>query len=101
MASGRIYRSGGVWKRILIVALVLVLLVVVVWVGVFFYFRRYVVYSDDSAYLEIPWLEGFSGNEESAEPEDESEAPGNNSEDPEDEDESEQWTAGSTYQTAD
>ncbi len=96
MASGRIYRTGGVWKRILIAALVLVLLAVVAWVGVFFYFRRYVVYSDGSAYLEIPWLEGFSGNEEndseSAEPEDESAEP---------EDDSGQWTAGSTYQTAD
>ncbi len=59
MASrdNRIYRSRRPWQTIVMVLLAILAVVLILAVAVFFYFKRYIVYTSDGLRLEVPWLE--------------------------------------------
>ena len=52
----RIYRSKRPLKTALTVFFVLALALIVLAIGVFFGFRRYIVYTSDGVKLDVPWL---------------------------------------------
>lgn len=53
----RIYRVGTRWKTILLTALIVLAVLLAIVLGLFFGFRRYIVYTSDGVKLEVPWLE--------------------------------------------
>ena len=52
----RIYRTGGRWKTVLLVILIVVALIVTIALSLFFGFKKYIVYTSDGVRLEVPWL---------------------------------------------
>lgn len=52
----RIYRTGVRWKTALLVLLIVAALIVTIALGLFFGFRKYIVYTSDGVRLEVPWL---------------------------------------------
>ena len=52
----RVYRKHAPLKILIRIIAILLVLAVVLSVTVFFGFRRYIVYTDDGLYLDIPWL---------------------------------------------
>ena len=52
----RIYRKHNPIKILLRLIAVLLVLVLILSIAVFFGFRRYIVYTEDGLYLDIPWL---------------------------------------------
>ena len=59
MASNenRTYRSRRPVRTALIVFFVLLAVLIVIAFGIFFGFKRYIVYTDDGVRLDIPWLQ--------------------------------------------
>ncbi len=55
--ENRIYRSHKRLKSVLTTIFVVLLVLLVLVLMVFFYFRQYVVYSQDGVRLEVPWLD--------------------------------------------
>lgn len=52
----RIYRSRDPVRIISTVLISVVLAAVIICAGVFFGFRKYIVYTADGLYLDVPWL---------------------------------------------
>ncbi len=55
--SVRIYRARRPWRTVATVLLTLLAVAATLAILVFFYFKRYIVYTSDSVRLEIPWLQ--------------------------------------------
>ena len=53
----RVYRSRNPRRIIFTVILAVLLAAVILCVGVFFWFRKYIVYTADGVRLEIPWFQ--------------------------------------------
>lgn len=53
----KIYKRHRPLKIVLLSLLALVALLVILFISVFFSFKKYIVYTDDGLYLDIPWLE--------------------------------------------
>lgn len=53
----RVYRKHHTLRILLNVLIILLVLAIILSAVVFFWFRRYIVYTDDGLHLEIPWLE--------------------------------------------
>jgi hypothetical protein len=52
----RIYRTGMRWKTILLVLIIVIALIITIALGLFFGFKKYIVYTSDGVRLEVPWL---------------------------------------------
>lgn len=52
----RIYRKHHALRILLNVLIILLVTAIILSAVVFFWFRRYIVYTDDGLHLEIPWL---------------------------------------------
>ncbi len=55
--SRRVYRSRDPLRIILGILLAVILTLVIFAVGVFFGFRKYIVYTSDGLRVEVPWLQ--------------------------------------------
>ncbi len=53
----RVYRNRHPWKTALTVFLIVIALLIVLAITVFFWFRKYIVYTDQEIELQVPWLE--------------------------------------------
>ena len=53
----RVYRKHHTLRILLNVLIILLVSAVILSAAVFFWFRRYIVYTDNGLHLEIPWLE--------------------------------------------
>ncbi len=60
----RIYRSHRPLKTALAVIFSVLAVLIVLAAGIFFGFRRYIVYTPDGVELEVPWLEEPQGRTE-------------------------------------
>lgn len=58
MAYGgkKVYRKRKPVKIVLLSLLALVCLLIALAAGIFFGFRKYIVYTPDGLYLDVPWL---------------------------------------------
>ena len=52
----RIYRTGMRWKTILLVLIIVIALIITIALGLFFGFKKYIVYTSGGVRLEVPWL---------------------------------------------
>ena len=57
MNENRIYRSRRPLKMVLTVLFALAAALIILAVGIFFGFRRYIVYTSDGVRLDVPWLQ--------------------------------------------
>ena len=64
--ENRIYRSRRPMKTALTVFFALLTALIILAVGIFFGFRRYIVYTSDGVKLEVPWLQDIEEAEISA-----------------------------------
>ena len=55
--ENRIYRSRRPLKTALTVFFALLAALIILAVGIFFGFRRYIVYTSDGVRLDVPWLQ--------------------------------------------
>ena len=62
----RLYRSRSPLKVLLIVFLCLVLFILIFVISVFFAFQKYVVYTDEGAELQVPWIEELLSEEDAS-----------------------------------
>ena len=53
----RVYRSHRPWKTALTIFLIVIALLIILAITVFFWFRKYIVYTDQGIVLQVPWLE--------------------------------------------
>lgn len=54
--SGRTYKTNMRLKMALLAIAAVVVLCIIIMVFLFFYFQKYIVYTADGLYLDVPWL---------------------------------------------
>ena len=55
--EARVYRSRKPLKTALAVIFSVLVVLIVIAAGIFFGFKRYIVYTSDGVKLEVPWLQ--------------------------------------------
>ena len=58
--SNRIYKKNVKLKGIISAVCAVILVCIMIMVGIFFWFQKYIVYTADGLYLDVPWLEETS-----------------------------------------
>ena len=56
-SQGKIYKKNVRLKSVLTAVAAVLLVCIMIMIGIFFWFRQYIVYTSDGLYLDIPWLE--------------------------------------------
>ena len=54
--GNKIYKKNVRAKTVITAILAAVLVCLIFIIGIFFWFRRYIVYTSDGLYLDVPWL---------------------------------------------
>lgn len=62
--SNKIYKKNVRVKTIISAILAVLLVCVMIMVGIFFWFKRYIVYTSDGLYLDVPWLQETVSDDE-------------------------------------
>ena len=59
--NGQVYKKHRPLKVVLTVIAIILAAVLLLGVFLYFWFQRYIVYTSDGLYLDIPWLEDVRG----------------------------------------
>ena len=54
--GSKIYKKNVRAKTVITAILAALLVCLIIIIGIFFWFRRYIVYTADGLYLDVPWL---------------------------------------------